>query len=359
MAQSFGRRLNVLDRHGDDGSTCTSSPSASISLLWMPPRVAASIMQPGQAPCRCDVDLLAIDLDQFDVAVVALQHRADRFEHLLDLADALEVGQLLGRRLRRFRRGRAAGGVEVFAGAVQRSAMTWRGCPRSFVAGRTAAAGLGVVGDLLDRVKAVGAHHVLDHHGVDGEALADQRAFLVVVAPDFAAVVGDRRLQRLAPHHRAVHLFRRQAVEVVGDVLVADLQRLVERLALDDLGQRRRRGDGRAAAEGLEMRVLNDLGFRVDFQHQPQRVAALDGADIADAVGLFQQAGVARVEEVFFDFFGVVPHGVRPSDRERLAAGARALAFGLSNLKPVWVSCRRSRRSRRRSSAWSPDRPAP
>jgi hypothetical protein len=164
---------------------------------------------------------------------------------------------------------------------------------------RTATAGLGVVGHLLDRSQAVGADGVLDHHGVDGKALADQIAFLVIILPGLAAIVGDRGLQRLASHHRAVHLFRRQAVEVIGDVLVADPQRLVERLALDDLGQRRRRGDRRAAAEGLEARLVDDLGFRVDLQHQAQRVAALDRTEVADAVGVFQRAGIARVEEVF------------------------------------------------------------
>ena len=43
----------------------------------------------------------------------------------------------------------------------------------------------------------------------------------------------------------------------------------------------------------------DDLGFRLDLQHQAQRVAALDRADVTDAVGFFQRAGIARVEEVF------------------------------------------------------------
>ena len=91
----------------------------------------------------------------------------------------------------------------------------------AFVTGGTAAAGLGVVGHVLDRGEVVGADRVLDQHRVDGEALADQRAFLVVVLPLLAAIVGDGGLQGFAPHHRAVHLFRRQAVEIIGDVLVA------------------------------------------------------------------------------------------------------------------------------------------
>jgi hypothetical protein len=94
-----------------------------------------------------------------------------------------------------------------------------------------------------------------------------------------------------------VHLFRRQAVEVVGDVLVADPQGLVERLALDDLGQSRRRRNRRAAAEGLKAGLVDDLGGRVDLQHQAQRVAALDRAEVTDGVGAFQRARVARVEK--------------------------------------------------------------
>jgi hypothetical protein len=90
------------------------------------------------------------------------------------------------------------------------------------VAGRAAAAGLGVVGDLLQVLRLLARTTDLDQGGVDGEAFADQVAFLVIVAPLFAAVIGDGGLQRFAAHHRAVHLLRRQAVEVVGDVLVAD-----------------------------------------------------------------------------------------------------------------------------------------
>lgn len=39
----------------------------------------------------------------------------------------------------------------------------------------------------------------------------------------FATVIGDGGLQGFAAHDRAVHLFRRQAVEVIGDVLIETL----------------------------------------------------------------------------------------------------------------------------------------
>ena len=56
---------------------------------------------------------------------------------------------------------------------------------------------------------------------------------------DFTTEVGDGGLQRLAPHDRAVHLLRRQAIQIVGDILVADLPRLGQTLAYHHLGQRR------------------------------------------------------------------------------------------------------------------------
>ena len=68
----------------------------------------------------------------------------------------------------------------------------------AFVTTRTAAAGLGVVGHLLDRRQIVVANHLLDQHRIDRETLADHRAFGVVVAPDLAAKIGDGGMQRFA-----------------------------------------------------------------------------------------------------------------------------------------------------------------
>src|SRR6516162_4255077 len=71
-----------------------------------------------------------------------------------------------------------------------------------------------------------------------------------------AAVVADRRLDRVLGQDRAVDLHRRQR-QMLGDLGVADLLRLVQRLALDPFRRERAGRDGRAAAEGLELRILD------------------------------------------------------------------------------------------------------
>ena len=58
------------------------------------------------------------------------------------------------------------------------------------------------------------------------------------------------------------------------------------------------------------MRVKNDVGIRLHLEHQAQRVTARYRAHIAHPIGISQHTGVARLKEVFFDFFRVVPHGV-------------------------------------------------
>ena len=45
---------------------------------------------------RSYYDLLALDVGQFDVAVVALEHRTDLFQHFLDLADRSGQGWFAG-----------------------------------------------------------------------------------------------------------------------------------------------------------------------------------------------------------------------------------------------------------------------
>jgi hypothetical protein len=45
--------------------------------------------------------------------------------------------------------------------------------------------------------------------------------------------------------------------------------------------------------------MISVAGF--DLQHQAQRVAALDRAEVTDGVGAFQRARIARVEKVFAD----------------------------------------------------------
>jgi len=60
-------------------------------------------------------------------------------------------------------------------------------------------------------------------------------------------------------------IFTGGSFRLVHDVGVLDLRRLVDRLALEPLGGQARRGDRAAAAEGLELGVLDDTGFEVDL----------------------------------------------------------------------------------------------
>ena len=180
------------------------------------------------------------------------------------------------------------------------------------VATRAAAAGLGVVGDVLDRREPIGRDDLIDQTGVNAETTADQFALVVVFGQSFTPIVGNGRLERLATHHRAVHLLGRQAVEVVGDVLVRDLQGIVEGHPLDDLGQGRRRSDRRAAAERLEVRVEDPVAAGIDPEQQPEGVAAGDCPDFTHRVRFRQRSRVAWLEEVVLNLLGILPHGAHP-----------------------------------------------
>src|ERR1044071_5933222 len=87
-----------------------------------------------------------------------------------------------------------------------------------------------------------------------------------VAALVLLAVVANRRLDRILGQDRAVDLHRRQR-QVLGDLGVLDRLRLVQRLALDPFGRERRRGNRRAATEGLELRVLDEaVGADLDLK---------------------------------------------------------------------------------------------
>ena len=109
-------------------------------------------------------------------------------------------------------------------------------------------------------------------------------------------VVPQRRVDGLLGQKRAVHLHRGQPVQGLHDGLVRDLKGLLHRLALHEHGRHRARGDGGTAAEGLELRVLNDIVL-VDVElHAAARIL-----DLADVLG---------VGEVLHHFVGVVhSHG--------------------------------------------------
>src|SRR5512145_2008820 len=119
-------------------------------------------------------------------------------------------------------------------------------------------------------------------------------------------VVGDSRLDRVLGQDRTVDLDRRQR-EMLRDLGVLDRCRLVDALTLDPFGDERTRSDGRAAAERLELRVLDDP-FPGHLDLQLHDVAARRRADQsrADAwIILVERAHIARVLIVVDDFFAV------------------------------------------------------
>ena len=63
-------------------------------------------------------------------------------------------------------------------------------------------------------------------------------------------------------------------VQFLDDGRVLELHGFVDGLALDPFGDERGRRDGAAAAEGLELGVLDHAGLGVDLDLQPHHVAA-------------------------------------------------------------------------------------
>src|ERR1700722_6222794 len=86
------------------------------------------------------------------------------------------------------------------------------------------------------------------------------------------AVVGDGALDGVLGEHRAVDLHGRK-VQLFDNLGVLDGLGLVDGLSLDPLGGQRRARDGRAAAEGLELGVLDDA-IVVDLDLQAHDVTA-------------------------------------------------------------------------------------
>src|SRR5580698_2481341 len=121
--------------------------------------------------------------------------------------------------------------------------------------------------------------------------------------------VTDRRADGVLGQHRAVDLHWRKR-ELLNDVGVRNFECVFDGLALDPLGGERAGGDGRAAAEGLELGVLDDLGLGIDANLEAHDVAALRGADEAgtDFVGgLVELADVAGIA-VMIDYLIAVCH---------------------------------------------------
>src|ERR1017187_6439817 len=114
--------------------------------------------------------------------------------------------------------------------------------------------------------------------------------------------VADGGAEGVFGEDRTVDLDRRQG-EFLDDVGVRDGEGLGDGLALDPLGGGGAGGDGRAAAGGLALRVLDDLGFGVDADLEAHDVTALRRADEAgtDFGGaLVQGANVAGILVVVY-----------------------------------------------------------
>ena len=94
-----------------------------------------------------------------------------------------------------------------------------------------------------------------------------------------------------------------QAPQFLGDEAVGDLHGLVQGLAHGHLADDARDGDGRPAAEGLELDVRQAAVRDLDIKGH--HVAADGIADLADAVGVLDDAHVAGVLEMVHDLIGI------------------------------------------------------
>jgi len=203
------------------------------------------------------------------------------------------------------------------------------------MAGRAGAAGLDGMGDVGDGAQVEFLDFAPDVRFAHREAFADDASLLGVMGfqldPQFFEVhaaplrpVEHRRFQRLGAHDRAMHLLARQAVEVVDDVLVANLERAQrgEAALFDQRAERLGGRNGRRAAERQVACFGDDVLCRItgmppDAKGEAQRVAADDRAVFAQTVRVFDlpQVGsrlaVHRVHEKLFGFLAIFPSHVR------------------------------------------------
>ncbi len=100
-----------------------------------------------------------------------------------------------------------------------------------------------------------------------------------------------------------MQLVGRQAAQGLGHVGIGDLHGLFQGLALghgrDHAGNR----DGGAAAEGLELDVLDAVVRHLDID--VHHVAAHRVADFADAVGIQDFADIAGILEMIHNYLGI------------------------------------------------------
>src|SRR6266849_5935404 len=170
---------------------------------------------------------------------------------------------------------------------------------------------------------------------------------------DFDAVlflpVTDGGLDGVFGEHGTVNLDGRER-KLAHDVRVLDGERLFDRLALDPLGGERGAGDGRSAAEGLELGFFNDLGIGIDLHLQFHHVAALRRADETRAdIGVFfrHAADVAGIVVMINHFIAVCHYPLLLARFTRLPKPALLTAlsvsetFGTEAERPA-VNCRRA-----------------
>ena len=103
-----------------------------------------------------------------------------------------------------------------------------------------------------------------------------------------------------------MQLVGRQAAQSVHYLLVGDGQGLVHGLALDELRGHGRRSDGAAAAEGLELRILDAV--ILDLEVHFHNVAALGVAYLAYAVGIGDLSHIPGMGEMIHDSFCIECH---------------------------------------------------
>src|SRR5579864_1200018 len=161
--------------------------------------------------------------------------------------------------------------------------------------------------------------------------------------------VADGRLDGVFREHGTVDLHWRKR-QLAHDVRVLDRKRLFDRLALHPFRSERGAGDGRPAAEGLELGFFNDLRLRVDFHLQLHHVAALRRAHEARPdvrVAFREAADVPGVVVVIHYFFAVCHYPLLLARFSRLTKPALFTAlsesetFGTEAERPA-VSWRRA-----------------
>ena len=109
-------------------------------------------------------------------------------------------------------------------------------------------------------------------------------------------VVADGGLDGLFGQDGAVHLVQGKAVQRFGHLVVGEGEGLLYRTALDHLGGHGTGGDGRAAAEGLEFGVGDDVVL--DPEGDLHDIAAFGVSCDAHCVRVLNGTGVAGVIEV-------------------------------------------------------------